>query len=128
MVGGQHHRVVDPARVEDVEQATDGFVECVHLNAHLGAFGAERMANVIGRREADRKHVGRRAFAQIQLGDQLFGKIAGRGIEFGREAEAVGIAPGAFKASGADGRAADLYRAIVTRTVGRQIHRGAVLG
>src|SRR3546814_1259472 len=58
MVGGQRDGIIDPRRVEPREEVAELAVEPRHLEAHLAAFGAGAMADIVGRRQADDEEVG----------------------------------------------------------------------
>src|SRR3546814_6899283 len=65
MVGGQRDLIVDPGRVELREEIAEFAVETHHLQAHFAALGAEAVADIVGRRQADDQEVGAAAFAHL---------------------------------------------------------------
>ena len=49
VIGAEHHRIIDPRLVEHGKERPQRAIKLCHLDAHLGAFGASRMADIIGR-------------------------------------------------------------------------------
>ena len=129
MIGGEHHFVIDPQRIELVEEVTQSVVERGELQAHLVAVGAVGVADIIGRRSAYRDQIGGRARAEPHLLDQPGGEAEHHPVEFGRGAQRFGVAGGALEAAGADRLArADAHGAIMRAAeiglVERRLARG----
>jgi len=60
MIRRQRHRIIDSARIEQSEEIAQLAVELEQLQAHLLPFGAEGVADIIRRRQADREDIGSR--------------------------------------------------------------------
>ena len=102
MVGGQRNRIIDPARVEQREEVADLAVEVEKLQAHLLPFGAVGVADIIGRRQADREDIGRGPTPEPHLVDQAGGERQRAAVELGRCAERGLVARGAREPAPAD--------------------------
>ena len=103
MIGGQHHHIVDIVAVELPEELAERAVERHHLDAHLAAAGAERVSDIIGRRQADGEQVGR--LGRGRDASRRAGPTASARIWVSKSGEArkrAAVAGGAGEAAGAD--------------------------
>src|SRR3546814_3434973 len=92
MVGGQRDDIIDPRRVEPREEVAELAVEPRHLEAHLAAFGAGAMADIVGRRQADDEEVGAVPLAHLANLPQRRGGGEHRAVGFGRRHETAEVA------------------------------------
>ena len=110
MIGGQHHRIVDPRCVHPREEIAELAVEAEHLDAHFRALGAGRMADIVGRRKAEDQQIGLRALSQSPRLAQRRPRRQHRAIGLGRGKELSEVhrlaATGPGEPTGADGAAA----------------------
>ena len=120
VIGAQHGKVIDPARIEAIEQASDGAIEFGLRDAHFRAFRAKGVADVIAGRKAHRKHVGPAGVAQLQLVHQSQSQIGGGRIHPGGNPEGIRLARRLREVAGADGHPGQLQRAIHARAPDRQ--------
>jgi hypothetical protein len=129
MVGAENDRIIHSEPVDEGEEAAEVLVEVEELQAHLCALGAVAVADIIGRREADREEVGAARAAEPHLAGERRGHDEGRRVELGGRGEVDGIARGAFEPPGADRLAlADRDRLGLGRAELGKLHRLARLG
>ncbi len=92
MVGGEHDHIIDAGLVEPLEEGAELAVEAHLLQAHLAAFGAIGVADIVVGGEADGNDVGGRALAELLVLDQALREHENGGIEFRRGAEGAAVA------------------------------------
>ena len=67
MIGGEDDDIVDAGRIEHVEEAAQRGIEREHLKAHLAAFGAGAVADIVGGGSADDQKIGGGTLTQLHV-------------------------------------------------------------
>ena len=125
VVGAQHHRVIDPARVEVRQQLADRGIDFGHLDAHFHALVADRVADVVGRGKADGEQIGRGALPQLHFINQPDREL-GRGlVHTRRNAQSIALRTRLqLEPPGADGGLADRDRPVLRAAPRARVQRG----